>query len=455
LSVKMEQVDKNVVCLEVEVDEDKVKAAIAAAARSLAHRIKIPGFRKGRAPKHILELTLGKEALLDEALELLVPEAYGQAVEDQGLEPIDRPQVEVITIKEDVPLVFKATVEIKPEVLVGEYKGLVLEKERVKVKDEEIEQFIEKVREQQAVYEAAEDEPATEGDLITVDFSATVAGHPFEGSEAENMPLMVGKPGFFPGLSQQLSGVKKDDTRVVKITLPDEFTVADLAGQEAEFEIKVKGVRKRRLPEVDDDFAQSVGEYKTVAELKDSFKNNLRKLKEKRIREKMESQAMELIMAETEVEVPSIMAERRAHTMLRNFAYELQYRGTTLEDYCEYKKTTKEKIIEELIPAASLSVKQELILDAIVKKENLVVSPDKLDKSVQELLTDDMDLEEAKERWSEDGTLTVLTSSLLRQEAREFILREAVVTEVEPEANINMPEAESKTEAGSEAGSKE
>jgi len=170
------------------VDSDKVNAAIVAAVRSLAHRVKVPGFRRGRVPKNILELTVGKEAILDEALELLVPKAYSQAVEEQGVEPIDRPQMEVVTIEEGAPLVFKATVEVKPEVTLGEYKGLAINKEKVVVTKEEVEDVLQNLRERQATMEASEDEPADTGDLIMVDFSGTVDGQPFEGSQAENMP---------------------------------------------------------------------------------------------------------------------------------------------------------------------------------------------------------------------------------------------------------------------------
>lgn len=450
LSVKVEQVEKNVICLEVEVDSDKVNAAIVAAVRSLAHRVKVPGFRRGRVPKNILELTVGKEAILDEALELLVPKAYSQAVEEQGVEPIDRPQVEVVTIEEGAPLVFKATVEVKPEVTLGEYKGLAINKEKVVVTKEEVEDVLQNLRERQATMEASEDEPADTGDLIMVDFSGTVDGQPFEGSQAENMPLIIGTPGFYPGLGEQLVGAKKGDSLEVKIALPDDFRVAEVAGQEAVFSVVVNDVHKKRLANLDDEFAKDVSEFDTLEELKANLEKRLQEVKEQRVREKMETQAIEQVMERTEVEVPAVMATRRARTMLRNFAHELEHRGVTLEKYCEFKETTAENIEEEFLPAARESVKQELILDAIAKKENLTVTPEKLAQALDSLAAGVKDPEQAKERWSEDGTQEAMAVSLLRQEAVDLLLREAAVTEVDPEEDTSTAVDEGETAAESE-----
>lgn len=437
MNVKVEQVEKNKVCLEVEVDKEKVNTAIMSAVRSLSNRVKVPGFRRGRVPKNILELTVGKEVILDEALEYLVPEAYSQAVEEQGVEPIDKPQVEVVTIEEDAPLVFKATVEVKPEVKLGEYKGLSLKKEKFTVTEEEVQEVLQDLRERYATFEASEEEPADTGDLIMVDFSGTVDEQPFEGSKAENMPMVVGAPGFISGLSEGLEGAKKGETREIKVTLPEDFRVSEVAGKEAVFSIVVKDVHKKRLADLDDEFAKDVSEFDTISELKDNIEKRLWEAKEQQVKEKMEEQAISQVMEQTEVEVPKVMAKRRARTMLNNFAHEMEQRGVTLDKYCELKGTTPEEIEEELLPVARESVKQELILDAIVKKENITVSPEKLAEALDSLAQGMKNPDEAKKRWSEDGTQKALAISLARQEAVAFLLKEAVVTEVDPDPDAN------------------
>jgi len=433
LKVKVEQVEKNKVCLEVEVEKEKVNVAVTTAVRSLAKRVKVPGFRRGRVPKNILELAIGKELILDEALELLVPEAYSQAVEEQGVEPIDKPQVEVIKIEEDEPLLFKATVEVKPEVKLGEYKGLSVKKERVVVTEEEIQGVLQDLRERQATFEASEDEPAEHGDLIMVDFSGTVDEQSFEGSKAENMPMIVGAPGFFPGLSESLEGAKKDETREVKVTLPADFHVSEVAEKEAVFNVVVKDVHKKRLADLDDEFAKDVSEFATLDELKADLEKRLMEVKEQQVLEKMEQQALEQAVEQSEVDVPEVMTKRRAHSMLHNFAHELEHRGLSLDKYCEFKETTQEAVEEELLPPARESVKQELVLDAIVKNEGITVSPEKLTEALDNMAKGMKDPEQAKKRWSTDGTQEAMAISLARQEALAFLLKEAEVTEVDPD----------------------
>lgn len=453
MNVKVEHVEKNKVCLEVEVDSDKVNAAINTAVRSLSQRVKVPGFRRGRVPRNILELTLGKEAILDEALQTLVPEAYSQALVEQDVEPIDKPQVEVVKIEENAPLVFKATVEVKPEVTLGEYKGLKVTKEKVTITEEEVETILKNLQERAATFVVAEDEPAAVGDLIMVDYTATIDGQEFEGSKAENMPMVVGAPGYYPGLSQSLEGTKKGETKEVKITLPADFRVTELAGKEAVFNVEVKEVHKKRLAAIDDEFAKDVSEFNTLEELKTNIESRLLEAKKQQVQEKMEEQLLNQIVEQAKVEVPEIMIKRRAHTMLHNFAHELEHRGLTLQTYCELKETTQDKVEQEFFPLATKSVKQELVLDAIAKKENITVEPEKVEAALDELATGLKDPDQAKQRWSEDGTREVIENSLIREETLAFLLQEAIVTEVEPsdseaeEVNEAANTEESKAEA--------
>jgi len=449
LDVRLEQLEKNKVRLEVEVEKDKVNAAIAAAARSLSRRVKVPGFRPGRVPRPILEARLGKETIYDEALELLVPEAYSQAVEEQGLDPIDKPEVEVVKIEEDQPLVFKATVAVKPEVKLGGYKGLPVKKKKVEVTEEQVEAVLKDLQERHATFVASE-EPAAPGDLVMVDFSATVDGKPFEGSHAENMPLVVGTPGYFPGLSQGLEGARKGEAREVKVALPSDFRVAEAAGKEAAFSVTVKEVHKKKMAALDDEFAKDVSEFNTLAELKDGIRRRLTEVAERRVREDMENQAVRAAVAAAEVEVPDVLVARRAHTLLHNFAHELQHRGLTLEKYCEIKATTPEKVEEDFRPAALEQVKTELVLDAVAKAENLTVKAEKLEEALDAMAAGQKEPEKLKARWAGDGTRAALERSLRREEAVTFLVDQAQVTEVE--APQEAPGGPTAPEAAAEAG---
>jgi trigger factor len=431
LDVRLERLEKNKVRLEVEVEKDKVNAAIEAAVRTLSRRVKVPGFRPGRVPRSILEARLGKEVIYDEALELLLPEAYSQAVEAEGLDPIDKPEVEVVKIEEDQPLVFKATVEVKPEVKLGNYKGIAITKQKVEITDEQVEAVLKDLQERHATF-AASEEAAAPGDLVMVDFTATVDGQTFEGGRAENMPLVIGTPGYFPGLSQSLEGVRKGETREVKVGLPENFHVREVAGKEAVFNVTVKEVHKKRLAPLDDEFAKDVSEFATLAELKENIKKRLTEVAERRVREDMENQAVRAVVAGAEVEVPEVLIARRAHTLLHNFAHELEHRGLSLEKYCELKNTTPEKIEKEFRPVAEEQVKTELVLDAIAKAEALSVEPDKLEAALNVMAARSKEPEKLKARWAEDGTQAAVERSLLREEVVSFLLEHAEVTEKEP-----------------------
>ncbi|HHY93020.1 MAG TPA: trigger factor [Firmicutes bacterium] len=280
---------------------------------------------------------------------------------------------------------------------------------------------------------AASEEPAAAGDLVMIDFSATVDGKPFEGSQAENMPLVIGTPGYFPGLSQGLEGVHKGETREVKVNLPADFRAAEVAGKEAVFSVTVKEVHKKKLAPLDDEFAKDVSEFNTLAELKDNIRQRMVELAERRVREDMENQAVRAAVAAAEVEVPDILVKRRAHTLLHNFAHELEHRGLTLDKYCELKQVTPEKVEEDFRPAAQEQVKTELVLDAIAKAENLAVKPEKLEQALDTMASGQKEPEKIKSEWAADGTRAAVERSLLREEAAAFLVDHASVTEVEPE----------------------
>lgn len=431
MNVRLERVEKNKVRLEVEVEKDKVNAAIAQAIRSLSRRVNIPGFRRGHVPRPVLEMRLGKETIYDEALEILVPEAYNQAVAEQGLDPIDKPQVEVVKIEEGHPLIFKATVEVKPEVKLGEYKGLPVTRRKVEVSEEQVEAVLKDLQERHATFSASE-EPAAVGDLLMVDYEATVDGEPFEGNRAENMPLVLGTPGYVPGLSKGLEGARKGEVREVKVNLPADFRVSEVAGREAIFKVTIKEVHKKNLAPLDDEFAKDVSEFSTLAELKENIRKRLTEATEARVREDMENQVVRAAVDRAEVEVPEVLVNRRAHTLLHNFAHELEHRGLTLEKYCEIKETTPEKVEEEFKPVAREQVKTELVLDAIAKAENLTVEPEKVTAGLDAMAAGQKDADKLKQVWEQDGTRAALERNLLREAAIAFLLAQANVTEQVP-----------------------
>ncbi len=426
MKVTTEKIDAHKTVLEMEVPQAEVAKAIDRACQKLAAKVNVPGFRKGKVPRKILEMRLGKEAIIDEAFDLLAPGAYSQALKEQDIEPVSRPEIELVTLKEDQPLVFKATVVVKPEVVLGEYKGLKVTKPPVEVSAADVDQQLENLRNRHAKMVVVEDAALQKGDFAIIDFEGFIDGAPFKGGDAKGYPLEVGSGSFIPGFEEQIIGAKAGDEREVKVTFPADYFVAELAGKEAQFKVKINDIKRKELPEIDDEFAKDVGEADTVEELKASIENRLKQAAEERAEREFRTGAVKAAVANVAVDVPEVMVESQVETMLQDMDVNLQNRGMSLAKYLEYAKTDIDALRASYREPALSSVKTDLMLDAIAKTEKVEVKPEDLEAEIAVMAAGyQAPADEVRKIIMQEGRVDSLARSVLRKKAAELIIDSA------------------------------
>lgn len=426
MKVTAEKIDAHKTVLEMEIPQPEVAKAVDRACQKLASKVNIPGFRKGKVPRKILEMRLGKEAILDEAFDMLAPGAYAQALQEQNIDPVSRPEIELVTLKEDQPLVFKATVVAKPEVTLGEYKGLKVAKPPVEVAAADVDKQLENLRNRNAKMVVVEDAALQKGDFAIIDFEGFVDGAPFKGGDAKGYPLEVGSGSFIPGFEDQLLGAKPGEDREVKVTFPDDYFVAELAGKEAQFKVKINDVKRKELPEIDDEFAKEVGEGDTVEELKASIENKLKQAAEEKADREYRTAAVKAALANVTVEVPEVMVENQIDSMLEDMDVNLQNRGMSLAKYMEYAKTDIATMRQNYRETALESVKTDLMLDAVIKGEKLEVAPEELEAEIAHMAASyQAPVDEVRKIIMQEGRLNSLAGSVLRKKAAQLIIDSA------------------------------
>ncbi len=376
--------ENNLVTLEIEVEVEKVEEALAKAYRTVVKKVQLPGFRKGKVPRNLLEARFGAEVLYDDALDVLLPEAYQQALDETKIEPIDRPDVEVVKFQKGEPCVFKAKITVKPEVTLGEYKGVKVTKETAEVKPEEIEQELKKMQDAHARLEAIEGE-AQHDDYTVIDFKGFIGDEAFAGGEGHDYPLQLGSGAFIPGFEDQLVGAKAGEERDVTVTFPENYGAEELAGKEALFKVTVKSVKRKELPALDDEFAKDVSDKETLEELKQDVENRLKEAAERRVEEKYKNDILDKVTENSTVEIPAILVDRQVDLMLQSFANNLQRQGLSLEAYLEAIGSSSDKMKEEIRPQAERRVKTNLVIEAIMKQENVTPSDEEVEKHLADL----------------------------------------------------------------------
>ncbi|MGI6091496.1 MAG: trigger factor [Veillonellaceae bacterium] len=418
-----ERIEKNKVVLEIEVPQEEVAKAIDKAYHKLAGKVNIPGFRKGKAPRKVIEMRLGKEVLLDEAFDIIAPAAYSKAIEEQKVEPVTRPQIEVVALTEDQPLVFKATVITKPEVKLGQYKGLKIEKKVEPVTDEKIAEELENLRNRHAKMVVAEDAAIENGDFAIIDFEGFIDDVAFEGGAGKSYPLQIGSGSFIPGFEEQLIGAKAGEERDVKVVFPTEYHAADLAGKEAVFKVKINDVKRKEMPTLDDDFAKDVSEFETVEELKADIKNKLEKAAEEKADREFQNEAIKQVVESSELDIPDVMVESRIDNMINDLAINIENRGMKLDQYLAYAKMDMDGLRESYREAAVVNVKTDLVLEEIVKAENIEASAEDLKAEVAAMAQAyAAPVEEVEKIIRKQGHLNALVQSVLRKKAAKFII---------------------------------
>ena len=385
VKAEMEEVEKNKVRIKVEVPAEEVNRAIDRAFRDIAREVFVPGFRKGRVPRRVLQARLGMEPVYEELKQNNLPEYYLEALRQLEIEPIAEPEIDLeeIEIREGQPLSFQATVEIKPRVELDNYKGVVVERPDETVTDEEVEQALLNMREKFAQLEVASGKALAEGDYALVDFQGTVNGQPFEGSSAEDFMLEVGSPDVWPEFNQELLGKRKGDILDIKVKMPEQYPDPEMAGKIASFKVIVKEVKVKKLPEADDDFAKEASRFDTIEELREDIRRRLQEMKSQRARESVRLQALRKLADGLEVEIPRRMIDDYTRQRRRDLESRLATRGISLESYLKAVNYTEKRMEEEFGEEAERLIRNELVLDAVIRAEGLEVSDEELGEEIK------------------------------------------------------------------------
>ena len=426
MNVTVERVG-NDATLKITLPAEEVNKGFKKAVAKIAGQVNIPGFRKGKAPRNIIEMHYGKEAVKQEAFELVANQCYTEALEQEKLIPVSDPKVEdsVFEVNKDMELTIKVT--LKPEVKLGDYKELHVEKEAVEVTDEAVEEQVQGLRSRHAkMVEAEEGAVIEKGDFAIIDFAGTVDGEPFSGGEGKGYPLEVGSNSFIPGFEDQLVGLKKGDSTDVDVTFPEEYFVKELAGKQAIFKVNVQDVKRKELPELTDEYVAANSDCKTVEELRASYKERMQKAAENNAQIAYEKALIDLAVANAEFEVPEIMIEDRVTQMIDEMRMSLEARKLTLEQYMQYSGIDMKQLRERQHDAAVENVKTDLVLDAIAKAENIQVSMEDVDSELSAIASQHgATLEDVKKIIKSNGTMGLLLANILRRKAAHVIIDSA------------------------------
>ena len=426
MSVQVEKLEKNMAKLTVEVPAENVEKAIQGAYNKMKKSINIPGFRKGKAPRQLIEKMYGKEVFYNDAIDAMLPSAYSDAVEECGEEIVSHPQIDVVQIESGKPFVFTATVAVKPAVELGEYKGIQVEKAPIEVKDEEIEAQITKEREANSRTVTVDDRAVAQGDIVTLDFEGFVDGVAFEGGKGENYDLTIGSNTFIPGFEDQLVGAEIGKELDVNVTFPEEYGAKDLAGKAAVFKCKVNGIKVKELPEADDEFAQEVSEFDTLDEYKADIKAKLLKDKEDEAKRVKEDAVIGKIVENATMDIPDAMVEYQTQQMLDDFGRRMQSQGLSLEQYFQFTGMTEADYKEQMKPRALQNIQSRLVLEAVAEAEKLEATEEDLEKEYAKMAEQyKLDVEKVKEIFGEYQK-EELKKDIVIQKAAELVTEAAV-----------------------------
>ena len=404
MSLQVENLEHNMAKLTITVSAEEVEKALQAAYLKQRSKISLPGFRKGKVPRQMIEKMYGPEVFYDEAANHMISEAYGKAYDECELEIASQPTIDVVQLEKGKDFIFTAEVAVKPEVKLGEYKGLKVDKVSTRVMQKEVDEEIEKERERNARTVEVTDRAVQDKDIVTLDFEGFVDGVAFEGGKGENYPLTIGSGAFIPGFEEQLIGAEIDKETEVKVTFPEEYQAKELAGKEAVFKCTVHEIKAKELPELDDEFASEVSEEaETLEDYKAEVKAKIKERKENEPKQKKENQAVEQAVANAEIDLPAPMVDLQAKQMADDFARRIMQQGMSVEQYFQFTGLNEEKMMEELKPQAEKRIRTRLVLEAIVAAENIEVSDERLDEELQKMADSyQMEVEKLKEFMGEN-----------------------------------------------------
>ncbi len=423
-----DRIEKNTVVMEVEVDAEKFDQALSQAYKKLVKQVNVPGFRRGKAPRRVVENYVGKAALYNEAVELVIPDAYVEALEETGVEPIEQPEVELLHVEEGEPVKFKATVKVKPEVELGDYKELEVTQVPVEIGEEEVDEELEKLRNKHAQLVTLDEGNIKNGDMATIDFTGRVDGEEFEGGQASDYALEIGSGSFIPGFEEQLEGMAVGETKVISVTFPEDYQNKDLAGKETEFTVTLKGLKRKELSALDDELAKDVSEFDTLEELRADVLNNLKQAAQDRAKQEMRTEVITKAVDNATVEIPAEMVDSQVDQMKKDMEQRLMSQGLSIEDYLKYTESNMEQLEENLRPEAERSEKTALVLDTIARQEQIEVNDEDMEKKIEEMAGQyQQDSKTLKKILESQNQLDYLKGGIAREKTVDFLLKNAII----------------------------
>ncbi len=425
MSFTIEKLDKNMAKLTIEVSVEDFEKAVEVAYQKNKGKIEVPGFRKGKVPRKMIEQMYGKEVFFEDAANEVIPEAYEKAYDECEEEIVSAPKIEVTQIEAGKPFIFTAEVALKPEVKLGKYKGIKVDKVAVEVTEEEVNEAIETERKNSARTVSVEDRPIQDGDTTVIDFEGFVDGVAFEGGKGENYPLTIGSHSFIDTFEEQLIGKSINDEVEVNVTFPEDYHAEELKGKPALFKVTIKEIKENQLPELDDEFAEEVSAYDTFAEYKESVKKNLEEKKEADAKNAKEEAVVEAIIADAEMEIPEAMIATQQRQMVDEFAQRLAMQGLSMEQYSQFTGMTAATMMEQVKPQAEKRIKSRLVLEAVVEAEKIEVSDAEYEEELAKMAEAyKMEVEQIKEIMDDERAVE-MKKDMAIQKAVEFVVANA------------------------------
>ena len=424
MNVKVENTEnKNEVKLTFNIEAEKFEEAMKKVYTKTAKYFNIPGFRKGKAPMQLVERQYGSAIFYEDAFNELVPEIYDEAIKENKIEAVSRPNIDIIQMEKGKELIFTATVETKPEVELGKYKGIEIKKIEYTTTDKDIEHELGHMAERNARLVTIEDRPVEKGDITVIDFDGSIDGVHFEGGKAENHELEIGSNTFIPGFEDQIIGMKIDEEKDVKVKFPDDYFSKELAGKDAVFAVKLHEIRKKELPKMDDEFAKDVSEFDTLEELKNSIKEKLDVENETKAKNETEEEAIKTVCENAKIDIPNGMIETEIDNMIKDMETRLSYQGINLAQYLQIMGRKEEDMRKDFKEQAEKNIRVSLVLEAIAKEEKIEVTPDELNEKIKEMAEQ---YKMGEDKLNENEQLKeYIVDSLKREKAIELIVKEA------------------------------
>ena len=425
MQVKVENMEKNVVQLEIEVDAAKLEAGMQKSFAKNANKFSIPGFRKGKAPRHMVEKFYGEQVLYEDAINIVCPEAYDEAVAANDIHPVARPEIDIKEIGKGKNLVFTATVTVKPEVELGEYIGVEVQKASSLVTDEDVEKELEKTLDKNARLITIEDRGIQSGDTAVIDFEGFIDGAPFEGGKGSDHNLVIGSGTFIPGFEDQLIGAVIGAELDVNVSFPEDYGKAELAGKPALFKVKVKEIKVKELPVLDDEFAKDVSEFETLDEYKADIRNKLVERAEHKARHENEDNVVEKVVENAGVDVPDVMVEKRIDDLVYDFGMRLRYQGLDLQKYIEVMGMDMKTFREQFSKRAVQEVKTRLVIEKVGKVEDIQATEADFDEELKKLAENYKQTEEEFRKQLKEDDMDYIKSTLVAKKTVEFLVANA------------------------------